>query len=763
MGAYGSYIQLAVGIGGLIYSLVTNKESENPEPQELQVNNYSRNLPVPIVYGTDKVTGTCIYIGNTKAEYVEAGGGKGGFMMIMGLFIGTGPQQQPGWYYSADFCIGLCEGSTYGINNIYLNDISLLDVLDQFSYDFEKGDNTQLINSTISDFLSDGSAIPWRHTSYLWMSGQLGNTNQIPRITAEVSGLLSYRSLPITNKWAPYTPCRIPGSLGSGDWYSYHVTNYYENNFRYNWTFTKGENTVYLITYDGNTYNNASVYVITLEENFQNEAFLILKVSDTQPTWGSSSFKGSPHNQQVRVELIKGTFPIGITRWDNWFGFVDRSSSGETHQSMWSIFKLDSSDPVNNDIWISYEICNTDNNTIYKGDYLHFFTYGNYIEYVGTYYNSYFGDILLFYGLQNAIRSLTDDNGNSFSYLVPQYMSTSTNDVNPCCTKHCLEMWYTHRLYRIRNSTYSFSIASYYDPYFPNIRPVSYDFLYRTYPIMAIGNNERHPKRWVVCQKNYGDYTGNIEIIIWEIDASGKNFSVVYEFNLPWNSYYLYGNYIQDCSIYYSGSWIYMMFNVYISGMPANYSHCMFRFNPYTGVFESSLQVPKSAFRDSHKITKGIGEKILCISSKCREVGAVGQCAFFSKWDAFSSGQDASPIEVCYDFMTNKRYGMGISTSLFDGSPYTSANTTWYNENAYCYENVLNDIPYQVNEPRFLYSNTFDKFKKGFDIVQDILQTCRGFLYYCDGKIKVKIEKGTETPVIYFGCEEVSFLAKSYL
>ena len=84
MGMYGAYAQLAIGIAGLIYSIVSQEESDTPEPQELQVNNFCRNAPVPIVYGTDKVSETCIYIGNTGAEYVE-GGGKGGFMIIMSL------------------------------------------------------------------------------------------------------------------------------------------------------------------------------------------------------------------------------------------------------------------------------------------------------------------------------------------------------------------------------------------------------------------------------------------------------------------------------------------------------------------------------------------------------------------------------------------------------------------------------------------------------------------------------------------------------
>lgn len=773
MGAYGTYAQLAIGIAGLIYSIVTQEESEIPEPQELQVNNYSRNHPVPLVYGTDKVAGTCIYIGNTGAEYVEAGAGKGGFMMIAGLFIGAGPQQQPGWYYSADFCIGMCEGEAYAIDNIYLNDVSLIDVLDQFSYDFERGTNTQIVNSAISDFLTDGSAVPWRNTAYLWMSGQLGATNQIPKITAEISGLLSYKAMPITSRWKNLTPARLPTSYyetGSEDWCSYHVTGFVWTNYGMNWTYQKGDDTVYVIHHDSQ-YNNAAMDIITIHEDFTDDAFLILKVSNNQPTWGGNNYYFYPHNLQTKVELIKGSFPTGIARGDNWFGFIDRSApaydSGQ--QCTWDIMKICSTDPVNMYIWFGYEYCFSDTGYIRKGDYLYFFNHSQFCEYVGTWYNTTdaLGNVTT--GLQHAITAMTDDYGTEHFVLCPSGLSTSSSSetFQPCCTRYCLEMWHTHLLYRWRVNAYPdpciYSVASYENPYFPNISEGGFTFPNYHRPYTAIGNNERHPKRYILCQSNNGNMTGNIEMSLWEMIGDGEHTTKILDFVVS-GSYYTYGNYLQEVSIYYVGSWIYMMFNIYQSGMPADYVNKIWRYNPCTNVLESII-APDRVFRDSHKITKGTDGNILCVSSRQDALGDSGSHALFLQWDTFPGlGPDISPIEVCYDFMTNERYGMGISASLFDGSPYvSSATSTWYNENMYCYESIKNDTALQNNEARFLYSRTFDEHMKGFDLIKDILQTCRGFLYYCDGKIKVKIEKGTETPVIYFGNEEVTLLANNHV
>lgn len=107
----------------------------------------------------------------------------------------------------------------------------------------------------------------------------------------------------------------------------------------------------------------------------------------------------------------------------------------------------------------------------------------------------------------------------------------------------------------------------------------------------------------------------------------------------------------------------------------------------------------------------------------------------------------SNPIKVLYDFMTNERYGMGINTTIFDGSPYIPG-TSWYIASAYCDELVSDGVG--GTEARFRYSNIINNRVKGYDIISEILQTCRGFIYYSEGLIKVLIANADEVPIFYF-------------
>ena len=72
--------------------------------------------------------------------------------------------------------------------------------------------------------------------------------------------------------------------------------------------------------------------------------------------------------------------------------------------------------------------------------------------------------------------------------------------------------------------------------------------------------------------------------------------------------------------------------------------------------------------------------------------------------------------------------------------PYKDFATTLFTHGkAYCLEKVDSGDSDVGGESRFLYSGKLDSRMKGFDYVREILSTCRGFLYYCDGKIKVRM------------------------
>lgn len=117
-----------------------------------------------------------------------------------------------------------------------------------------------------------------------------------------------------------------------------------------------------------------------------------------------------------------------------------------------------------------------------------------------------------------------------------------------------------------------------------------------------------------------------------------------------------------------------------------------------------------------------------------------------------------TPISIVYDFLTNIRYGMGISTNSIDG-PCTSEGTTFYTEHQFCLE-LIDTYSWDY---RFIYSKAFLTKEKAFDIIKDILKTCRGYLYFCDGKIKINIEKNDEEPIFYFGYHKAEIISGSTL
>ena len=112
---------------------------------------------------------------------------------------------------------------------------------------------------------------------------------------------------------------------------------------------------------------------------------------------------------------------------------------------------------------------------------------------------------------------------------------------------------------------------------------------------------------------------------------------------------------------------------------------------------------------------------------------------------------DANPIKVLYHIMTSDRFGMGYPPDIFDGDPETE-DCSWYTAAAFCDETISFEDSEGDNftEPRFRYSNVFDAKMKGFDLVSDILQSCRGILSFTEGVLKVKIMAAEDTALYHF-------------
>jgi hypothetical protein len=111
--------------------------------------------------------------------------------------------------------------------------------------------------------------------------------------------------------------------------------------------------------------------------------------------------------------------------------------------------------------------------------------------------------------------------------------------------------------------------------------------------------------------------------------------------------------------------------------------------------------------------------------------------------------QESNPIVALYLFLTDNRWGCGIDLSLIDGDPWTDG-CSWKICKDYCDVLVDNGMGLGITEPRFRFSYTFTNNTKGYDWVKEILSTCRGFIYYSKGKLKVQIENNDEPTVFYF-------------
>ena len=116
--------------------------------------------------------------------------------------------------------------------------------------------------------------------------------------------------------------------------------------------------------------------------------------------------------------------------------------------------------------------------------------------------------------------------------------------------------------------------------------------------------------------------------------------------------------------------------------------------------------------------------------------------------------KDANPIRCLYDLMTDEQYGANIPISQFNGDPDT-VDSSWKIASDYCDEIVtyVDEDDVTIEEPRFRYSNVIDSKRKGYDIVKDILQSCRGIIAWSQGKIYCKIENENETVSGYYSDE----------
>jgi len=106
----------------------------------------------------------------------------------------------------------------------------------------------------------------------------------------------------------------------------------------------------------------------------------------------------------------------------------------------------------------------------------------------------------------------------------------------------------------------------------------------------------------------------------------------------------------------------------------------------------------------------------------------------------FESGftYSQNPADCLLDYLRNPRYGKGLADNRIDWTAFRTAQQT-------CDTTV--DFGGNLNSAKFLTCNTFLKPSDNiFQNTKKLLQTCRGFLPYTNGKYQLKIETAESTP-----------------
>lgn len=142
----------------------------------VQFNSSQYGPPVPVIYGTAKVGGSCLWYGDFKSQASSQKVGKGG-----------GGSTTTGYTYSASFMLGLCEGPITGIGNVF----SGTSTVNLSSVGAVIGNGAQ--GQAAWSHLSGGFALGYSQTAWLAVANlNLGSSASLPDWNPEVIGLHIY-------------------------------------------------------------------------------------------------------------------------------------------------------------------------------------------------------------------------------------------------------------------------------------------------------------------------------------------------------------------------------------------------------------------------------------------------------------------------------------------------------------------------------------------------------------------------------------------
>ena len=156
---------------------------QKPDYTALEIQTSASTLPIPIVYGRNKIAGNILWYANFQA--VAGGGGKGSGK---GSLTGGGGGAQS-YTYKADLIIGVCEGPISGFGIVY-KDQSIY-----FLFQLGLGSFNGTTPQDVWPYLAaeyPANALAYQGTAYVWGAGyNLGDAAAIGNHNFEVIGILA--------------------------------------------------------------------------------------------------------------------------------------------------------------------------------------------------------------------------------------------------------------------------------------------------------------------------------------------------------------------------------------------------------------------------------------------------------------------------------------------------------------------------------------------------------------------------------------------
>jgi hypothetical protein len=161
------------------------RDNAKPDYTTLQIQTSTSILPIPIVWGQNRVAPNLIWYANFQAHAGGGGKGVGG----KGGSLGGGAVAGSDYTYTADIMLALCEGPIDGIGLIWNNlAIYALAELGLGSYN---GTTPQATWTYLAAYYPD-NALAYQGTAYAWGAGyNLGDSASIGNLNFELFGILS--------------------------------------------------------------------------------------------------------------------------------------------------------------------------------------------------------------------------------------------------------------------------------------------------------------------------------------------------------------------------------------------------------------------------------------------------------------------------------------------------------------------------------------------------------------------------------------------